>query len=573
MFPKMMNDALELAGLVRPVWQQLSDEIARSGAPTCKVAERGVRDKLKAIEGDLSEARDERAAKVTARDEVKGKIAEADEITPELREEAETAVRELGEVDDRIAQLEADQVTAWPPTSPAPRTCGAATTRGSCRSCAATCGARPAADRHDGLEHVPVHRGVGGVHRRRGDRRGCAKPEAGITFTDAEATARTIAAWLKLQKQSLEDVPALRAVIESRLRYLVERRLEAQVLAGNGTAPNLRGILNTSGIGAVAYDAGELPADQILTGITTVLLADAIGDGIVMQPARLAGHPEGQGDRRRPLLLRWPVQRHPAGHLGRAADPVPCDHAGHGARRRLGDRRAAADPQGVQVLLSDSDQDDFTKNKVTLLGEMRAALPVCSPRVHRRTSRWEDNERVDEDEFLTSALEGAVGYVGRRTVRQLTPVPPEDEDPPITLTTASSPAVRVKARRFLRVPDAREVTALTINGVAITEYELRRQPQPDSPAPVIDVLDAALLVDRPAIEITGRFGFSPVPPELVDGVLALAAQRYQERNGNWGTQQRSDEFGMSGPYGQLDLATRATLAGYQVPLDSYVSLA
>jgi hypothetical protein len=31
------------------------------------------------------------------------------------------------------------------------------------------------------------------------------------------------------------------------------------------------------------------------------------------------------------------------------------------------------------VLLSDSDQDDFTKNKVTLLAEMRAALPVFRP--------------------------------------------------------------------------------------------------------------------------------------------------------------------------------------------------
>lgn len=35
--------------------------------------------------------------------------------------------------------------------------------------------------------------------------------------------------------------------------------------------------------------------------------------------------------------------------------------------------------QGVNVLMSDSDQDDFTKNRVTLLGEMRAALPCWAP--------------------------------------------------------------------------------------------------------------------------------------------------------------------------------------------------
>jgi hypothetical protein len=35
--------------------------------------------------------------------------------------------------------------------------------------------------------------------------------------------------------------------------------------------------------------------------------------------------------------------------------------------------------EGVNVLLSDSDQDDFIRNRVTMLGEMRAALPVFRP--------------------------------------------------------------------------------------------------------------------------------------------------------------------------------------------------
>ncbi len=35
--------------------------------------------------------------------------------------------------------------------------------------------------------------------------------------------------------------------------------------------------------------------------------------------------------------------------------------------------------EGVHVLVIDSDQDDFVRNRVTLLGEMRAALPVWQP--------------------------------------------------------------------------------------------------------------------------------------------------------------------------------------------------
>jgi hypothetical protein len=35
--------------------------------------------------------------------------------------------------------------------------------------------------------------------------------------------------------------------------------------------------------------------------------------------------------------------------------------------------------EGVDVLLSDADQDDFIRNRVTLLAEMRAALAVFRP--------------------------------------------------------------------------------------------------------------------------------------------------------------------------------------------------
>jgi HK97 family phage major capsid protein len=205
------------------------------------------------------------------------------------------------------------------------------------------------------------------------------KPEAGITFTDAEAVARTIPAWLKLQKQSLEDVPALQAIVESRLRYLVQRRVEGQVLAGNGTAPNLRGILNTSGIGSVAFDGGAESTDLVLDGITTVLLADAQATGIVMNPidwsAALKAKASGDGH----YFSGGPFSVTPQVMWG---VPLIASAAVAQGTALVGDFEIGAMlliRTGLQVLLSDSDQDDFTKNKVTLLAEMRAALPVFRP--------------------------------------------------------------------------------------------------------------------------------------------------------------------------------------------------
>lgn len=207
---------------------------------------------------------------------------------------------------------------------------------------------------------------------------GAVKPEAEITFTDAEAIARVIAAWMKMQKAALSDVPALRAVIDQRLRYLVLRRLEAQVINGNGTAPNLRGILQTTGIGTVAYNAAELVADQVLTGITNVLLADALADVIVMHPLDWAavlkvkagdGHYYGGGPFSVTPQVMWGVNL-------LASQAVPVGHV------LVGDMSIGATlfvREGIQVLFSDSDGTDFRENRVTLLGEGRFALPVWRP--------------------------------------------------------------------------------------------------------------------------------------------------------------------------------------------------
>lgn len=209
---------------------------------------------------------------------------------------------------------------------------------------------------------------------------GSAKPEGAWTPTDKEATAQTIAHWQKIRKQVLADFPALQSIIDNRLRYGVLRRLEAQVLNGSGSGSNLTGILNTSGIGNVPYDAGELPVDQILEGITKVLLADAMADGIVMHPTDWAAALKLKatgGDEQ--YYSGGPFSVTPQVMWGLPLIPSKAIPLGTAL---VGDFAIGAQlfiREGVNVLISDSDQDDFIKNKVTLLGEMRAALPVWRP--------------------------------------------------------------------------------------------------------------------------------------------------------------------------------------------------
>lgn len=451
----------ELAQLLQPSWPSMSEQIARSGAPTCEgtgLADPppALKDKLRRVEAELAEARDARVDAVKVRDEAREKFAGAESLSQESDEfkEAEAAVGALGAIDDRIADLQAVQVATLKMLGKdAPEPDGAG--RGHDRAAGDPTDPRGGWDSRSIFENQEMRQRLaqaahsksrfGGIElgqvadrdalagalaadvtgtaaMRRGDYLGVipqlrrqlrvldllptgtmdnnslpytqesgsfataaetaegeAKPEAGVVFTDATADAQTIAHWQKLRKQALADYAALQSIVDGRLRYGVERRLEAQVIAGSGVGSNLRGILNTTGIGAVAFNGAENIADQVLSAITTVLLADAMATGIVMNPldwqtalkdkAQGDGHYFSGGPFSVTPQIMWGVPLIPSASL--AQGTVLVGDFAIGAMLLI--------REGVNVLLSDSDQDDFIKNKVTLLAEMRAALPVFRP--------------------------------------------------------------------------------------------------------------------------------------------------------------------------------------------------
>ena len=111
------------------------------------------------------------------------------------------------------------------------------------------------------------------------------KPARQLTLTDMTVKAVTLAVWSHLSRQTLADVPGLANSIDQLLRWDVEQRLEAEMLNGNGTGANMRGILNTSGIGASASGTGDsVNADLVANARRDVSLANAEPNAIVMNP-------------------------------------------------------------------------------------------------------------------------------------------------------------------------------------------------------------------------------------------------------------------------------------------------
>ena len=113
---------------------------------------------------------------------------------------------------------------------------------------------------------------------------GAAYAEADISYAEDSSTVRSIGVNLPITDEQLEDVDGIRGLIDGRLMLFLRRRLDLQVLVGNGTAPNLSGILDAVGIQTQAKGA-DPTFDAIHKAITLVQITGAaIPSGIVLHP-------------------------------------------------------------------------------------------------------------------------------------------------------------------------------------------------------------------------------------------------------------------------------------------------
>lgn len=84
-------------------------------------------------------------------------------------------------------------------------------------------------------------------------------PESALAFTEQTSPIRKISTFIPVTDEQLEDVPRMRGVLDNRLPFMIRQRLDSQILVGNGTAPNLRGLLNVVGIQTQAKGADPTP--------------------------------------------------------------------------------------------------------------------------------------------------------------------------------------------------------------------------------------------------------------------------------------------------------------------------
>ncbi|WP_119309644.1 phage major capsid protein [Cohaesibacter haloalkalitolerans] len=358
-------------------------------------------------------------------EEALGKAAKGEKLTATIKETADEALLKMNELKGQFSEFEqkmarigtghdepaksigeqfteSEQVKAWIGDSPTKGKADLkikATITTSTADAAGSVGAAIAPQRMPGIQELPQRRmtvrdllspgdmtspsleyvqETGFTNNAAPVAEGAAKPSSDIQLDLVTTSAKVIAHWFKASRQSLDDVSQLRSLIDNRLLYGLAFQEELQLLSGDGTGQNLHGLIPQ----ATAYVAPFAPVDgtnidALRLAMLQAVLAEYPATGHVLNPidwARIEltkdaqgkyiiGQPQGSLT---PTLWNLPVVQTQA---------MAVDKFLTGAFK-LGAQVFDLWQARVEVGF---ENDDFTKNLVTILGEERLALAVYRP--------------------------------------------------------------------------------------------------------------------------------------------------------------------------------------------------
>jgi HK97 family phage major capsid protein len=205
---------------------------------------------------------------------------------------------------------------------------------------------------------------------------GGTKPESTVNLERVEDAPRTIAHVISdVDRTLLLDFASIQTLLDQELRMGVLLAEENQILNGNGTAPNLRGILNTSGIGTQARGT-DSRADAIHKAITICRLSNFEPDTVVLHPTdwqTLRLEKASSGD-----YLAGPiVEIGPDRIWGKTLiqSPVLAQGVGLVGNFQLGARLYVREDATVQMF----EEPGWKTNTVNFRGEERIGLAVERP--------------------------------------------------------------------------------------------------------------------------------------------------------------------------------------------------
>jgi HK97 family phage major capsid protein len=210
-----------------------------------------------------------------------------------------------------------------------------------------------------------------------------AKPQVSIAWERETSPVETVAAWMATTRQALADVGQIRGLIDNQLRFFLALEVDDQLINGNGTSPNLSGILDQTDILTLDADAENLTwLDSIRRARTMIRTGTSRlpADGIVMHPNDSegidllkdgndnyrGGNPIGNFGFNQPI---WGLRRVESEAVAEGTAIVGAFRPGATVYAR----------QGVAILTADQHSDFFVRNLIVVLAEERLGFAVFFP--------------------------------------------------------------------------------------------------------------------------------------------------------------------------------------------------
>lgn len=204
---------------------------------------------------------------------------------------------------------------------------------------------------------------------------GSAAAETTTAVTMVDVPVRTVAHFTSVAKELLADAPAFASFVDQRMRFGVQAAEEAQLLIGDGTGSNMKGL--------VPYATAKTFTTETMIDRIALSIADGLATGYV--PTFVVVSPADYGK-----LITVKASTAGTYQLGNPAFgfsqtiwgvPVVASPKITANNFLVGSGLAAtvADRMGTTISLSYDHASNFTAGIVTVLAEQREALMVFAP--------------------------------------------------------------------------------------------------------------------------------------------------------------------------------------------------
>jgi HK97 family phage major capsid protein len=230
-----------------------------------------------------------------------------------------------------------------------------------------------------GTDTVTLMRENSFTNNARGQTEGNEKAQSAITFNKYNVVIETIAHWLKVSKQLLADSPAVVSYIETRLRFGVEAAVDNQLMNGNGTSPNLSGLLDSGNYTVYTPTSGDNLIQAINRAKYQLWAIGYIADTVYVNPADWGAQEiERENGSNGMYLYGAPGTISGLNPFGIRVVITPRIASGTFLVGQTAVATGVWNRSGTVIEMGYED-NDFTSNLVTVLGEVRLGLGVTVP--------------------------------------------------------------------------------------------------------------------------------------------------------------------------------------------------